>query len=58
MGEAMAKNRLFLYMSVLLQHFTFEPEGEGITAGDPRDYALGVVISPKDYRLRAVARAH
>ena len=54
----MAKNRLFLYMSVLLQHFTFEPEGEGTTAGDPRDYALGVVISPKDYGLRAVARAH
>ncbi|XP_005093227.1 cytochrome P450 1B1 [Aplysia californica] len=61
LGEALAKNRLFLFAAALVQHFRFVPSagdmvGGGLPPLDPRTYEMGLVIHPRRFKLRAVVR--
>ena len=51
----MAKNRLFLFLTSYLQHFTFEADIIPPLA-DPETYKLGAALGPQDYKLRAIPR--
>ena len=56
-GEIIARKRLFLIITYLLQKFTFlPPEGEEPLSCDPRGYINGAVLIPERYRVRAVLR--
>ena len=56
-GEIIAKKRLFLIITYLLQKFTFlPPEGEEPPSCDPRGYLNGIVLIPERYKVRAVIR--
>ena len=56
-GEVLAKNRMFLIMSGIVQNFTFKPKSETEKPDhDPRNYISGFVMNPKDYEVCAVAR--
>ena len=56
-GEALAKNRLFLFVTSLLQRFRFLPEPDDKWPDtDPRSYEMGVVLYARRYKLRAMAR--
>ena len=55
-GEVFAMTRMFLYIASVLQHFTIKPaSGEKVTC-DPRDYRLGVTLSPPDFVVCFVPR--
>lgn len=57
LGETFAKNRLYLFVTVLLQRFTFVPEDPGtLPEADPRSYDLGLVLHPKPFRVKAIIR--
>ena len=57
LGETFAKNRLYLFVTVLLQRFTFVPEDPGtLPEVDPRSYDLGLVLHPKPFRVKAIIR--
>uniref|UniRef100_A0A0B6ZR23 Uncharacterized protein n=1 Tax=Arion vulgaris TaxID=1028688 RepID=A0A0B6ZR23_9EUPU len=61
LGEALAKNRLFLFATALVQHFKFVPGIDDITSGqlpalDPRTYEMGLVLHPQSFQLRAIDR--
>ncbi|XP_061198221.1 steroid 17-alpha-hydroxylase/17,20 lyase-like [Saccostrea echinata] len=57
LGEAFARNRLYLFVIMLLQHFTFEPDiSEQLPEADPRSYVLGLVLHPKPFKVRAINR--
>ncbi|KAL8593097.1 hypothetical protein ACOMHN_018023 [Nucella lapillus] len=57
LGEVLAKNRLFLFVTALVQRFHFEPEDpDNLPDVDPRTYNMGLVIHPKPFRLRAIPR--
>ena len=50
-GEVFAMTRMFLYIASVLQHFTIKPApGEKVTC-DPRDYILGIALSPPDFEV-------
>jgi cytochrome P450 len=56
-GEALAKNRLFLFAAALTQSFRFVPSPEAeLPPLDPRTYSLGIVLHPKHFLLRATPR--
>ena len=56
-GEVIARRRLFLIITYLLQKFTFlPPEGEEPPSCDPRGYLNGIVLIPEKYKVRAVPR--
>ena len=56
-GEVLAKNRLFLIMSGIVQNFTFKPKSESEKPDhDPRNYVPGFVVNPKDYEVRIISR--
>ena len=56
-GEVLAKNRLFLIMSGIVQNFTFKPKSEAEKPDhDPRHYGTGFVIQPRNYEVCAVPR--
>ncbi len=56
-GETLAKNRLFLFVTSLVQNFEFLPvEGCPIPQCDPRQYQLHFLLSPTKYQLKAVLR--
>ena len=55
-GEVFAMTRMFLYIASVLQHFTIKPApGEKVTC-DPRDYILGIALSPPDFEVCFVPR--
>lgn len=57
LGEAMAKNRLFLFVTALIQNFQFEPvEGESLPDADPRTFEMGLVLHPHKFKLCAKSR--
>ena len=57
LGEVLAKNRLFLFATSLVQQFHFEPEDEdSLPDADPRTYEMGLVLHPKPFQLRARSR--
>ena len=56
-GEIIARKRLFLIITYLLQKFTFlPPEGEEPLSYDPSGYLNGMVLIPKRYNVRADIR--
>lgn len=57
LGEALAKNRLFLFAAALLQRFQFLPGDPDLPDIDPRGYNLGLVLHPEHYRLIARPRS-
>lgn len=57
LGEALAKNRLFLFAASLLQKFKFENDDNlTIQEIDPRQFSLGIVLHPKRFTIKAVKR--
>lgn len=57
LGEVLAKNRLFLFATALVQRFHFEPEdSDNLPEVDPRSYQMGLVLHPKPFRLRVKTR--
>ncbi len=56
-GEAFAKNRLFILVTLLLQKYKFLPaEGHPQPQHDPREYELGINNLIKPYKLTVQAR--
>ncbi len=56
-GEVLAKNRLFLVVTSLLQKFKFLPgKDRDKPKHDPRDFQPGFQISIKPYQVQAVPR--
>ena len=57
LGEAFAKNRLFLYATTLLNHFTFSRDTtRPLPDLDPRKFSLGIVLHPDDFNIIATKR--
>ena len=56
-GEQLARNRIFLIATSLLQMFVFEPAGDDkMNLCDPHTYRFGLTISPQPYQIRAILR--
>ncbi|KAK3603399.1 hypothetical protein CHS0354_009380 [Potamilus streckersoni] len=56
-GEVLAKNRLFLFVSAILQKFRFEAADiPSLPDMDPRTYSLGLVLHPGRFRIKAKRR--
>lgn len=57
-GEQLALSRLFLAVVTIVQRFAVEtPDGTLCPAScDPRTYDLGLVLRPKSYKVRFIAR--
>lgn len=55
-GESFARNRMFLFLATMMQHFTFEPETENIKKFDPRDMQTTVVRFPHQFKCRVERR--
>jgi len=56
-GEALAKNRLFLFVACLAQKFNFLPEDESnIPTADPRSYSIGLPLCPARFKIRVLPR--
>ncbi|XP_035692382.1 cytochrome P450 2J2-like [Branchiostoma floridae] len=54
LGEQLAKMELFLFLTTLLQHFTFKlPDGAPALS---MEGSLGIVLAPKAYQICAVPR--
>lgn len=59
LGESLAKNRLYLFVTALLQRLTFVPDdSEAVPDPDPRSYDLGLVLHPKPFKVKAIRRVH
>lgn len=63
LGEALAKNRLFLFATALVQSFEFQrapdetnTKPQQLPKMDPRTYEMGLVLHPQHYQLIALAR--
>ena len=54
-AEAMAKRRMCLFTTALLQNFTFMGADE-LPNSEPRNYRAGLIMKVDNYRLRAVPR--
>ncbi|CAH1793046.1 unnamed protein product [Owenia fusiformis] len=56
-GEQMARVRIFLFMTTMLQRYEFLPEKPGcLPKYDPRDSILGAPMKMKDYKIRVKKR--
>ncbi|KAK3589276.1 hypothetical protein CHS0354_008339 [Potamilus streckersoni] len=56
-GENLARSRIFLYLTTLVQTFDLLPPEVGtLISDDPRTFLPGGVLRPPDYKMRAVAR--
>jgi len=57
LGEALAKNRMFLFVVNLLQKYKFQaPEGAEMPPYDPREHKFGLVIAPPSFKMTLVLR--
>ncbi|KAK3085472.1 hypothetical protein FSP39_003930 [Pinctada imbricata] len=57
LGEVLAKNRLFLFVTSLFKNFTFQPEDHSqLPEVDPRKYELGLVLHPQKFQIKAIPR--
>lgn len=57
LGETLAKNRLFLTVSALIQRYRLLPESDlNIKDIDPRNYANGVVLNPGPVNVKMIKR--
>ncbi len=57
LGEILAKNRLFLFATALVQNFRFEPAADDtLPESDPRTFEMGLVLHPKPFKLCAKLR--
>ena len=51
LGEVLARNRLFLFVAVLLQRFTFKADDRyPLPDTDPRKFKFGIVLTPEEYK--------
>ncbi|XP_046364455.2 steroid 17-alpha-hydroxylase/17,20 lyase-like [Haliotis rufescens] len=56
-GETLARSRLFLYVTFLLQRFVFlPPEGETLPPFDPSLWNPGIIIQPLKFTCRVSCR--
>ena len=56
-AEALAKNRIFLFVTCLLQKFKFLPSrGKLAPKHDPRSYRFGHILLINDYNIVAKSR--
>ena len=54
-GEVLARNRLFLLVTSLLQRFHFKAEADDkLPVFDPREYESGAVLTPPLYKVRLI----
>ncbi|ELU10041.1 hypothetical protein CAPTEDRAFT_152410 [Capitella teleta] len=56
LGESLARERLFLFATVLLRNFTFLPSISTPSTCDPCDFDLGLILEPKPFQIRAEPR--
>ncbi|CAH1775262.1 unnamed protein product, partial [Owenia fusiformis] len=57
LGQVLAKTRLFLFITTLLQHFKFHPPSSGIPIPDARQFPMsGPTLRPPPFNLIAVDR--
>ena len=53
LGEVFARNRTFLFLATLLQTCNVKkPSGQCLTALDPRNMMVGVVLQPQPYKVQ------
>ena len=51
-GEVLARNRMFLFVTSLVQHFrVVATDGEDTPVHDPRRYAPGLVQHTNDFKV-------
>lgn len=56
LGEALARNTVFLFMACLVKKFEFKPvPGEPLPTLEP---IIGIVLGPKPFRAVAIPRDH
>ncbi len=56
-GETLARNRLSLMVTTLVQRFTFlPPDGCTKLPTDPHDYIMGLPVKPYPYQIKAEPR--
>ncbi|KAJ8320952.1 hypothetical protein KUTeg_002539 [Tegillarca granosa] len=56
-GEVFAKNRIFLFLASMMQHFTFESEDGNIPEiMDPTNMVQSAVRMPQRYKCKAIER--
>ena len=55
-GEVLARNRMFLIVTSLLQNYKFKEIPGKQPVDDPREYEFGEPMRPKAYKLRAEKR--
>lgn len=57
LGETLAKNRLFLVISAMVQRYKFSPKDyESSQKADPRNYDFGIVLNPGDVTVKIEKR--
>lgn len=57
LGETLAKNRLFLVITAMIQRYEFLPENpEEARKADPRNYDFGIVLNPGDVTVKISKR--
>ena len=54
-GEVLARNRLFLLVTSLLQRFHFKAEADDkLPVFDPREYEGGGILAPPRFKVRLI----
>ncbi|XP_078676775.1 cytochrome P450 2U1-like isoform X2 [Branchiostoma floridae x Branchiostoma belcheri] len=54
LGEQLARVKLFLFLSTLLQHFTFKPQEDA--SAPSTDGVFGLALPPHPFKLYAIPR--
>ena len=51
LGEVLARNRMFLFVAVILQRFSFKTDDKhSLPEPDPRKYKFGIVLTPENFK--------